>query len=516
MIDNSYLYYYRRNISLSNDFKYPNTFFRIIMMDNLSNVTFYRIEELLKKFKLSYLNNTELNFNMRNDDSHLWNLIEINDKKYIFHNKNNCYIKVQKSAIVCANINYKKAAQFKIVRLFSEVKNNKSPYNLELLKKEPIDVLIKYIDLKDPNLNREGIHQIEKDYDNEELRYSIRSILKNIPWIRKIFILMPNKKVRFFKEYNLIKEKIVYIKDIDILGHDSSNCNAFLYRYWKLKKFGISDNIIIMDDDCFIGNKIEKSDFFYIKGGKVIPSIITSNFIKINEQSVKENRKLYEKKAKYSKEEQNNDVFLYSKYLTYEFILQFFNVSYEESLYIPNFTHNAIPVNLKEVKEIYDLTYSSKYKYATLDCLYRISGYLQFQIFILSYTFIKYNRKVRNIPNKFIRINNTLSSDFNISLFCINKGEGNYSYIDFYEAKITMEYLFPIPSPYEIVDNTFSVLSHNVTTSLERIIKFNQMQISNMISKSEHLIAILNIIIILILIFLKIYVKIGYDKYYSI
>ena len=38
-----------------------------------------------------------------------------------------------------------------------------------LIEKEPIDVLIKYIDLKDPDLNRNGIHQIDKDYDNEEL-----------------------------------------------------------------------------------------------------------------------------------------------------------------------------------------------------------------------------------------------------------------------------------------------------------------------------------------------------------
>ena len=123
------------------------------------------------------------------------------------------------------------------------------------IEKEPIDVLIKYIDLKDEALNRYGIHQIDKDIDNEELKYSIRSILKNIPWIRKIFILMPNKKVRYFKEYNLIKDKIVYVKDKDILGYDSSNIYGFLYRYWKLKKFGISDNFIIMDDDYFIGQK---------------------------------------------------------------------------------------------------------------------------------------------------------------------------------------------------------------------------------------------------------------------
>ena len=77
----------------------------------------------------------------------------------------------------------------------------------EILNKEPIDVLIKYIDLSDPNLKREGIHQIKKDEDNGEILFAVRSIIKNIPWIRKIFILMPNEKVKYFKEPEEIKDK---------------------------------------------------------------------------------------------------------------------------------------------------------------------------------------------------------------------------------------------------------------------------------------------------------------------
>ena len=46
-----------------------------------------------------------------------------------------------------------------------------------VLEKEPIDVVFKYIDLSDPNLIREGILQIRKDEDNEELRYALRTAL---------------------------------------------------------------------------------------------------------------------------------------------------------------------------------------------------------------------------------------------------------------------------------------------------------------------------------------------------
>ncbi len=46
---------------------------------------------------------------------------------------------------------------------------------------------------------------------------------------------MPNEKVRYLKNYNLIEDKIVYIKNKDVLGFDSSNSNAFEFNYWRLK-----------------------------------------------------------------------------------------------------------------------------------------------------------------------------------------------------------------------------------------------------------------------------------------
>ena len=103
-----------------------------------------------------------------------------------------------------------------MINIYFEVNKRKQLNNIDLINKEPADILIKYIDLQDPKLKRNNIHQIEKDFDNEELRYSIRSILTNIPWIRKIFILMPNEKVRYFKEYNIpikINNKIKFLKD---------------------------------------------------------------------------------------------------------------------------------------------------------------------------------------------------------------------------------------------------------------------------------------------------------------
>jgi hypothetical protein len=234
-----------------------------------------------------------------------WNFIKIKDNQYIIKNLfNEKYIMVNNQQIKFSdkiNIsekNINKIFLFNIIKLFELGNfNNKNENNI--IEKEPIDVLIKYIDLNDKTLNRKGIKQFYKDFDNEELRYSIRSILQYIPWIRKIFILMPNKKVKYFKSAKKIKDKIIYIKDKDLLGFDSANIYAFTFNLYKMGKFGISKNFIYMEDDFFIGKPLNKSDFFYydIKKKKVFPYILTDYFTEIDiYQTLKEYNNLFKKK----------------------------------------------------------------------------------------------------------------------------------------------------------------------------------------------------------------------------
>ena len=506
MVNNLYLYYYKRHISLTDKFTYPNTFFKI----NKINETFYDIEDIDSKYKITVSEDTQLNFIRKKNHSYYWTFMEIKENSFIIKNRKDCYIRINDFEVFCDTKSLNKASSFILNKIYTEVEN-KPNFN-KLLENEPIDILIKYIDLRDPNLKREGIHQIEKDYDNEELRYSIRSILNNIPWIRKIFILMPNERVRYFKEYNLIKEKIVYLRDKDLLGYESSNIRNFLFRYWKLKKFGISDNIIIMDDDYFIGSKLKKCDFFHIENGRVVPSIITSKFEKLDNKYINNKLMEFEFKAKLSKEEQNGDIFSYGKYLTLSFIFKLFNISVKESIFIPYFTHTALPINLNEVKEIYDIIYNSKYKYTTLFCKYRHINGIQFQIFYISYTFLKYNRPVKNIPFKFIQLNDSILANFKYSLFCINKGAGNYSYYKYYNAKILLEYLFPIPSPYEIIDYSLLNISFNATYTLSTLLRLNEKQMIHLITKKECFYLIIKIILIFLFILSKI--KFKHKLYY--
>lgn len=271
---NLFFIYENLTLQLSDSLKEEiNANFRITRIDIKSNNSYYYIEHVNTNQYLSIQSNSLNNLLLKlllNEDKDLvsWNLIKTSNNKYIIQNKNHCYLKVIISNISCQYSLMKEATEFELIKIYEEIKDD--IFNQELIEKEPIDALIKYIDLRDPFLKRNGIHQIKKDFDNEELKYCIRSIIKNIPWVRKIYILMPNEKVRFYKDYILIKHKIIYVKDKDILGFDSSNSLAFQFRLWKMKEFGISNNFIVFDDDYFVGQPLNKSNFFMSMKAKLL------------------------------------------------------------------------------------------------------------------------------------------------------------------------------------------------------------------------------------------------------
>ena len=471
------IYYYRNYLSIKNNniqFSASKKFenksnFRIKKKPNSS---FYIIEHANSKLKISF---SSSNFKLINGNSNAaeWNVIE-SGHRICIQNRNKCYIRYNGRKLTCDNCSLNSATKFSLLKVYEEVNHRKN--DIELIEREPIDVLIKYIDLSDPTLKREGIPQIKKDEDNQELKYCVRSVLKNIPWVRKIFILMPNKKVRYFKEYNLINDKIVYVNDKDFLGYDSANTYAFQFRYHQMEHFNISENFITMDDDYFIGKPLKKTDFFYVEKGRVVPAIVANTFKEETETTTRIQHNLYLRKVQ-KKKGQTSEFFMYSVYTTYRYIIQIL----QKSLTVPYFTHNAIPCNLKELKEIYDLVSKSKYKYSTLDSINRHLESLQFQTFYMSYTFNKYNKKVHPISNSYIDIEASITGNYNVPLFCINTGQKDYSDLSFKKARITMENLFPEPTQYELLNQTeLPSIAYNIVAIMEKEIKDNKKEIKDL------------------------------------
>jgi hypothetical protein len=135
--------------------------------------------------KITVYNNIE-NIEIR---KYCWNIYNIKKNLYFIQNLyNNKLIEVNDNYVKISSYNINnnnKKYIFSFFKLF-EKGINQNKY-IKAINKEPIDVVIKYIDLSDKTLNRTGIKQIYKDQNCEELKYSIRSILHYIPWVRKIF-----------------------------------------------------------------------------------------------------------------------------------------------------------------------------------------------------------------------------------------------------------------------------------------------------------------------------------------
>ena len=402
-----------------------------------------------------------------------WNIILLDDNKYIIQNNGNKkFVEINNNFLQCINdlpqpLEEHKSEindnfKFTLFKMYEEV--TFTDEQKEIVEKEPIDVLIKYIDLTDENLNRTGIKQIKKDEDNEELKYSVRSILEYIPWVRKIFILMPNEKVKYFKPYDEIKEKIVYVKDIDVLGYESANIYAFTFNLFRLEKFGLSNNFIYMDDDFFIGKELKKTNFFYYDENekRVVPSLLNSDFNELNKEKTLTNyQNVY--KTKDTLAPQCFMAWILSLLSTQKFFIDYYK---NMSLIKPTPTHNAISYNIQDLKEIYELVVNN-YEYAneTLNSVERHILTLQTQHFVDLYEMNIKKRKVHTIPTNVIPMNMLKMGYMNIELFAINTG-GDKIYTDEEKRnqKVLMQRRFPNPTPYEIVEEQPNPLENNNKT----------------------------------------------------
>lgn len=427
------------------------SYFRII---NIKNNSYY-IKTIFRNLELGINNEEEIILYKNKDDNNLkfqWNIIKIDKKKYSITNKyNNKILEVRKNKLKFSddkNLIINGSHFFLFDKLFEEYK-----YKKEFLKKifeEPIDIIIKYIDLNDKTLNRTGINQTYKDNDNEELRYSLKSILQYMPWVRKIFILMPNKFVKYLKSIDEINDKIKYINDKNLLGFDSANIQSFLFNLFRIENFGLSKNFIYMEDDYFIGKKINKEDFFYYeeKENKVVPYIISYIFYKINKSLLFNN--YFKLKRKEIINPHTNEGFKHQIYNTEKFLLeQYNNIHLTKVL----FTHNSIPENIDDLKEIFNKSKEYEYNNATLYSKYRHVRSLCHQHFLNIFNLNIKRRKVHLIKSSYIQMEKIKQAKLNKDLFVINTG-GNHKPLirDYKIQKKIMSKRFSFDIIYDIKD----------------------------------------------------------------
>ena len=454
--------------------KSQNNLFRIKQIENkinknnksLNEDMYYFIEEINsnKKLGLNPDNNNVILYDEKkidNKDKLFWKFIpsnngNINNNMYYIQNKFNSLFLGTNNPIL------KSTHQIKINCSFEKGNSNNNFYlskifeeipplsNNNLLKNEVIDIVVQYFNRKNEN---------NKNEEKHELKYVIRSILQNIPWINKIFILLYNDNISFMKNKEEIKEKIIYIKIKDLIGFETNSNPVINFNLFKMKQFNISDNFLLMNDNYFIGQPLEKSHFFYENNEKIVPALISNKYNEIIYNEINNvYKRLTSKKKIINVESSEGEKF--SKILSIKLLFDSFPKTKSTYLIIPQNTLNLISMNINEIKEIYNLIIKN-YEFHS-DTLFSKNlniNSLDFYTLILSYMKNIINTKVNVIPYK-----NFFVSDFNkyqlnnISpLFSIfNEENEKYNLENNNIKKNKLKELFPNPNKYEVFNEGFN------------------------------------------------------------
>lgn len=153
----------------------------------------------------------------------------------------------------------------------------------------PVDLVYLWVDGNDPKFIQEKQYWLEKlglkhneDNDktrfieNQELRYSLRSVMKNAPWINKIFIIT-NGQIPSWLDLEKT-DKIKIIRHDEIMPKEVLPCyNSRVIESYVANIPGLAEHFLLANDDCFIHRPVTPN-FFFNKNGKPIIRFLRANF----------------------------------------------------------------------------------------------------------------------------------------------------------------------------------------------------------------------------------------------
>ena len=239
IIKNSYdnlVFITKNNIlySTSSQNKSKYTYFHIAKASNdgfEDNNSYYYISEKDSDEKLYVEESSSLVKTSKatiKEDKFLWEITKksTRDGTQLFYLKNKLterYLTLNDENIVeneikCESYYESNTNALKIIRLYTE--NNLQKINNNLLENEPIDIVIRYVQET----------ELLNSKPNWELKYCLRSIYKNIPWIRKIFIITSNNQISFLKNNEELNDKIILIKEEELLGFETTSDSVYLFN----------------------------------------------------------------------------------------------------------------------------------------------------------------------------------------------------------------------------------------------------------------------------------------------
>lgn len=149
------------------------------------------------------------------------------------------------------------------------------------VKNWEVDLVYLWVDGHDPQWIRKrnkAIGQVDYDLaeansegrytDNDELRYSLRSVEKYVPWIRRIFIVTDDQVPHWLK---LEHPKITVVNQAELLPEEANPCfNSNVIEYFLYKIPGLSEHFLYANDDMFFNAELTPAFFFKADGYPVV------------------------------------------------------------------------------------------------------------------------------------------------------------------------------------------------------------------------------------------------------
>ena len=136
-----------------------------------------------------------------------------------------------------------------------------------------IDLVYLWVDGNDPEWqakkraftgNISAVNSNDRYSDNDELKYSLRSIEKYAPWINRVFIVLDSRPPCWLNTNN---PKIKIVNSEEILSESAIPCfNSVILEHHLYKLAGLSEHFIYANDDMLL-NKPVSPDVFFNKNG---------------------------------------------------------------------------------------------------------------------------------------------------------------------------------------------------------------------------------------------------------
>ena len=109
---------------------------------------------------------------------------------------------------------------------------------------------------------------INRFANNDELKYSLRSVAMYAPWIRKIFIITDDQVPVWLDTSN---PNVKIIDHKDILPAESLPCfNSCLIGHYAYRTPGLAEHFLLGNDDTYINREVAPGDFFTSDGLPIV------------------------------------------------------------------------------------------------------------------------------------------------------------------------------------------------------------------------------------------------------